>query len=377
VLLERGEVGETWRSQRWDSFVLNTPNWGQRLPGFAYAGDEPDAFAPLTEVISYLEDYADTIAAPVRAQTPVTAVRGKNGGYVVETRAGTLEAANVVIAAGAFGRPFVPAVAAGADASITQLHASEYRSPEQLPPGGVLIVGSGQSGCQIADDLRVAGRAVTLAVGRCPRLPRRVLGQDVLHWLVELGLADQTVDTLPSPAARAACNPAVSGNDGGHDCNPRGLARRGTALVGRVTAIEGTHVSLGDELEGTLAAGDAFVAELRRQVLAHAGVAEDTEPVDADPPAPVEPRRELDLEAAGIGTIIWATGYRPDLGWIDLPLADAAGWPQQERGVTPFPGLYFVGLNWLHTRKSALFLGVGEDAGHVARHLDENRPRQG
>jgi putative flavoprotein involved in K+ transport len=371
LVLERGEVADTWRTKRWDGFYLNTPNWAQQLPGHEYRGPEPDAFSPLAEVVSYLEDYARAIPAPVRRGVRVTAVRRDGETNRVETDDGELLATNVIVAAGAYQRPTPQRLSGAAPSDLLQLHTSEYRNPEQLAPGGVLIVGGGQSGCQIADELNESGRVTYLSVGRCGRFPRRYRGREVVRWLIDLGLTEDRVERLPSPAARLACNPPVSGNDGGHDCHPRWLARRGTVLVGRVTGFRDGNAVLSPTLEEDLAWGDEFAATLRRRMDEYA--AENGLDVpDAEPeeePDRVAPVAELDLQAAGIGTILWANGYRPDLAWIDLPVSDADGWPAQRRGVTDLPGLYFVGVHWLHKRKSSLFLGVGEDAEYVVDHL--------
>jgi putative flavoprotein involved in K+ transport len=372
VVLERGRVGETWRSERWDGFFLNTPRWTQQLPGFEYAGDDPDGFAPLDEMIEYVEGYARSFPSSVREGVTVTSLRARDGRYALETSDGDIEADNVVLATGAFQRP-APAAPGGESApGVLQLHTSAYRRPDQLPAGAVLIVGSGQSGCQIADELLDAGRDVYLAVGRCPWLPRRYRGRDIVRWLLVTGVLDQTVADLPSPSARLACNPPVSGNDGGHDCHPRWLASRGAHLTGRVARIDGSRVSFAPGLEESLAFGDAFVAELEQTIDEHIA-AERLDVPGPEKPGERSPRfagtDELDLVEAGIGSILWATGFRPDYSWVDLPLVDGDGWAVQERGVTPYPGLYVVGLNWLHKRKSALLCGVGEDAEHVVAHL--------
>jgi putative flavoprotein involved in K+ transport len=372
VVLERGEIGDTWRTKRWDGFYLNTPNWAQRLPGHEYDGPEPDAFAPRAEVVSYLEEYARKIPAPVRTRLPVTAVSRDGDGYRVETGDGELRATNVIVAAGAYQSPTPRMLAGDPPADLLQLHTTEYRNPEQLAPGGVLIVGSGQSGCQIADELNQAGVQTYLAVGRCPWMPRRYRGREFVGWAIDVGLMDETVATLPSPEARFACNPPISGNDGGHDCHPRWLARRGTVLVGRLEGLRGHSARVAPGLEETLVWSDEFVAALKRRIddyVTESGLDVPEAEPEEEPVAPPQ-IDELDLRAAGIGTILWANGYRPNLSWIDLPLADAQGWPAQTRGVTEFPGLYFVGLHWLHKRKSALFLGVGEDAEYVVSHLD-------
>jgi putative flavoprotein involved in K+ transport len=260
---------------------------------------------------------------------------------------------------------------------VFQLHTSEYRRPEQLPPGGVLVVGSGQSGCQIAEELLTAGRRVHLSVGRCPWLPRRYRGRELVHWLIETGLSDETIDRLPSRAARLTCNPPVSGNDGGHDCNPRWLARRGAILLGRLQDVGGGVIRVDERLEETLANCDEFVANFERRVddyVRSAGLdVPAAEPREPEPPT-TSPA-ELDLGGAGVGTVLWANGFRPDHSWIEGVETDEHGWPVHDRGVSPVPGLYFVGLHWLHKRKSSLFLGVGEDAAHVVERLDSRSGR--
>jgi len=372
VVLERGRVGNTWRTERWDGFYLNTPNWTLQLPGAEYAGDRPDDFLPLAGMVEYVEAYADAIGGPVREHVEVERLRPREGGFALETSSGAIDAARVVVATGAFQRPTTPPAGAGLAADVLQLHTSRYRNPESLPDGAVLIVGSGQSGCQIGDELLAAGRRVYLAVGRCTWFPRRLRGRDVLHWTIELGLMDDRVESLPSPAARLLCNPAVSGNDGGHDCNPRTLAAQGAVLLGRLEGGAGDRLTFGSGLHESLAAGDAFAAAIRTQVDEHVRANGLDEPADppAEPPAPVaDPAAELDLRREGIGTVLWASGFRPDLSWIELPLADAQGWPRQTDGLTEHAGLAFVGLQWLRKRKSALLFGVAEDAEVVASAL--------
>jgi putative flavoprotein involved in K+ transport len=377
VVLERGRVAETWRTQRWDGFYLNTPNWAQLLPGHPYQGDDPDAFPPLAEVIAYLDDYARTLAAGVREGAGVTALRRETDGrYAVETGSGGFLADNVIVATGAYQRPTPTPLAEQAPADVRQLHTSEYRRPEQLPAGAVLVVGAGQSGCQIADELLDAGRAVYLSVGRCPWLPRRYRGHDIVRWLVDSGIADQTADSLPAPEAKLACNPPVSGNDGGHDCNPRWLAARGAVLLARVTGFDGAAVRLEGDVDETL----TKAADVTKELLGRIDGYIETAGLDVPGSDPIDDgdlgdalARELDLRSASISTVLWANGFRPDYGWIDVPVTDPLGWPVQSRGVTEFPGLYFVGVHWLHKRKSSLFLGVGEDAEYVAEHLAGTR----
>lgn len=368
VVLERGRVGESWRSERWDGFYLNTPNWTLQLPGYPYRGPHPEAFASLAETISYLEGYAKSFEAPIRERTPVTRVRRDANGFLVDTPAGVLAAKNVVVAAGAYQRPTPNPLAKALPPDVHSLHTSEYRRPAQLPAGAVAIVGSGQSGCQIAEELLAAGRRVYLSVGRCPWLPRRYRGRELVHWLIDCGLMEQTVDQLPSPAARLACNVPVSGNDGGHDCNPRWLARRGATLIGRVEGIEETRLRIGPGLLENLAAGDEFVAGFRRMAdeRARAAGLDVGGPEPDEEKVPVQEVSELDLRAAGISTVIWANGFRPDHSWIEGVETDEQGWPRHDRGVSAVQGLHFVGLHWLRKRKSSLLLGVGEDAAYIA-----------
>ncbi|HKO22620.1 MAG TPA: NAD(P)-binding domain-containing protein, partial [Candidatus Eisenbacteria bacterium] len=304
IVLERGRIGETWRSERWDGFYLNTPNWCHRLPGFHYTGPKPDAFGALPEVIAYLEDYARSYRAPVREGVEVQAVRPDGSGFTVETNAGTLTAENVVVAAGAYQRPTPTPLMAAVPSGVMQIHTSQYRRPSQLPDGAVVMVGGGQSGCQIAEELIDAGRKVYLAAGRCPWLPRRYRGRDVMHWMLETGLADQTVDTLPSPAARLLCNVPVSGNGGGHDCNPRWLARRGAALLGRVEGVDGWRLRIGGGLEESLAIGDDFVAAYRKRVDDHVAAKRlsTPDPEPQDPRDPIASPGEVDLRQAGVST---------------------------------------------------------------------------
>ena len=363
-MLERGRVGQEWRQARWDSFVLNTPNWAQQLPGFAYGGSQPDAFAPLAEVIAYLEDYAASFAAPVREGVSVTALEAApGGGYRLDTNTGPVDARAVIVATGAYQRPFRPPQSDAVPRTVFQLHTAEYRNPAALPEGAVLVVGSGQSGCQVAEDLLGAGRTVYLSVGACPWVPRTHRGRDLVHWMAETGLLDQTVDTLTAPNALLACNPAVSGTEGGHDCNPLTLMDRGAVPVGRLEGFRSGRALFAADLEANIAKALEFEAALRQRFDEHAGA-----PPEPPAPAPKLPDvRELDL--AEVGAIVWATGFRADYGWIELPVVDASGRLRHRRGLTDSPGLAFVGVHWLHKRKSSLFIGVGEDAEHVVSHL--------
>jgi len=364
VVLERGRIGETWRSERWDSFRLNTPNWFLQLPGHEYAGDDRDAFLTRDETVAYLESYANSANGSVQTGTDVLSLRVRSeGGFDLETSTGSLAARNVVVATGSFRRPAPAALAR----SVFQLHAREYRNPEQLPDGGVLVIGSGQSGCQIAGELNRSGRDVYLSVGRCPSFPFMYRGRRIYDWVVDIGMMDETVDTLPSPAARLAGNPTVASAETDHLIGPRRLARQGVSLIGRVETLDDSHAVIRPDAGARLAEATQFEATFKQQVDDYITAntidapQEENEP-NADSVAEVE---EINLDAAGVTSVVWANGYRPDYGWIDLPVFDAGGWPVHTRGVTAVDGLYFVGVHWLHKRKSALLLGVGEDAEHI------------
>jgi putative flavoprotein involved in K+ transport len=366
VLLERGEIGETWRRERWDSFLLNTPNWFLQLPGHEYAGDDPDAFLTRVETIAHLEEYAHKIDGDIRTQAGVSSVRAVGDGFTLETAIGPFAAKNVVVAAGSFRRS-TERLASGD--GVFQLHAGEYKRPEQLPPGGVLVVGSGQSGCQIAAELNRAGREVVLSLGRCPSMPLHYRGRTAYDWLVDIGMMDETVDTLPSPEARLACNPTVASEDVPHLVGPHRLAREGVTLVGRVEGLDDRRAAIRPDARDRLAEAAEFLATYRKRIDDHVrahGLDLPEDGGDPDGAVEVSDTDELDLRARGIGTILWANGFRPDYSWVELPIFDSHGWPIQTRGVTEVPGLYFVGLHWLYKRKSVLFLGVREDAEHVA-----------
>ncbi len=371
VVLERGRVGEGWRSGRWDSFCLVTPNWMANLPGLPYAGHDPDGFMGRDAVIDYLERYAASFGAPVREGVAVTAVRPgpANHGYLVETDAGSFEAANVVVATNFLQVPMLPPFAAALPPDVVQVHSSQYRNPGGLPPGAVLVVGTGQSGSQIAEELYRAGRRVYLAVGRTGRVPRRYRGKDVYWWVREAGIRTTTAET-------SAGHAHVSGQGGGHDLNLHRFARDGVVLLGRVEAVAGTRLRLSPDLHERLAYADAYEATFKCAVddyVARTGL--DAEP--DQPPADalvrdgytVEAINELDLRTTGVSAVVWGTGYGCDLGWVQLPAVGPDGFPLHERGITALPGLYVIGMSWKQPPTSAFVGTVGQEAAHVAAHL--------
>jgi putative flavoprotein involved in K+ transport len=380
VLERRGELGGAWLD-RWDSFYLNTPNFTFRLPELTYTGPDPDAFIPRDAVIDVFRDYAQRIAAPVQLGTEATRVSPAGGGFTVETTGGSFLAANVVLANGAFQRPRIPAASSAIPEHVHQLHSHDYRNPQQLPDGAVLVVGTGQSGGQITEDLLAAGREVHLAVSSCPEAPRRYRGKDILHWIIEVnlhgpeyGINGFRVENLPSPAARFLCNPLVSGNDGGHSIHLRELGRRGVRLHGRFEGADDAGITFSDDLPGRLAMVEAGFGQ-RLKVMADAYIeaagidAPPAEPVPDDPWLPAASGARLDLAAENVTSIIWATGYGLDFGFLDLPVLDEWNYPRHTGGVTEIPGLYAVGLPWLTRHASATLALVGDDAKDVVEHL--------
>jgi putative flavoprotein involved in K+ transport len=384
LLLERREqLGGAWQS-RWDSFCLVAPNFTLRLPGFPYAGSDPDAFMSREGIVKHVRAYAASFDAPVRCGVEVSRLTAADGCFEASTDDATISARNVVLATGPYPCPKLPEASRTLPAQMRQLHSDAYRNPADLPAGGVLVVGSGQSGTQIAEELHQAGRDVHLAVSFCGSVPRRYRGRDVIWWLLqsflhgaEVGVRFPTVDDLPTPAARFAPNPHLSGKDGGHDIDLREFARRGIHLYGRLDSVSAgvAHFSA-DLAERLRFAESQFADELQPlfdAYIAAAGIdapADDRPPRDPFTPATVT---ELDLQRSGVTSVIWATGYHLDFSWVQLPVFDEWGYPRHVRGVTEHPGLYAVGLPWLYSEPSSVIAGVGADAAHVVEQLAARR----
>lgn len=372
LVLERHRIAERWRTERWDGLRFQFPNWSVGLPDFPFPHSDPDGFATPGEIVDYLESYAAFIAAPLRCGVTATALRrGGASGFVAETSDGPIAAANVVIATGPYQRAVIPDLLP-AEATLFQVHASRYRAPDQLPPGPVLVVGSGASGTQIAEELLRADRRVYLSVGRHRRLPRRYRGQDMTWWLNTMGL-DRTPTAQRGPSRIL---PLITGAYGGHTIDFRRLAAQGIVLLGHIERVRAGVLEIAADLAEHLAQGDndylTFLDTVDAYVRDH-GLDIPPEPgARAIPPDPIclqEPLRRLDLAAAGIGSVIWATGYDCDFRWIDLPVLDARGEPIHRDGITEVPGLYFIGLQWLSKRSSSFLAGVGEDAERLANHI--------
>jgi putative flavoprotein involved in K+ transport len=371
VVVERTEVAWEWKHRRWDSFCLVTPNWQCQLPGFPYTGDDPHGFMVRNDIVRYLEEYVECSHPPLVTGVEVLGVRpGLAGDFEVTTSAGSIRAGHVVVCTGPYHDPTVPSLAAALPDELTQIHSSEYRRPTQLPAGDVLVVGTGQSGCQIAEDLHVAGRTVHLATGTAPRVARFYRGRDVVAWLDDMGYYTKTVDEHPlGTDVRKNVNHYVTGRDGGHDIDLRVFAREGMELYGRLSGLSGLELSFADDLAANLDHADAVSEGIKDAIdehIASTGVAAPTDgryrPVWTPPPG----GRTVDLATSSIRSVVWCTGFRPDHGWLAAPVFDAEGRPVHERGVTPMRGVYFLGLPWLLTWGSARFSGIGADAEHVA-----------
>jgi putative flavoprotein involved in K+ transport len=385
VVLEKHDVGHEWRTRRWDSFCLVTPNWQCRLPGFPYAGSDPDGFMVRDDVVAYLQAYATSFAVPLHEGVEATRLRRRTepsgaGDFEIRTTAGTLTAEHVVLATGPYQVPRVPRAAERLPAHVVQLHSSRYRNPAQLPDGDVLVVGTGQSGCQIAEDLHLAGRRVHLATGSAPRVARRYRGRDVVAWLDLMGYYRKAIaDFADADAVRFRANHYVTGRGGGHDIDLRAFAREGMRLYGRLTDVRGGFASFAGDLRQNLDGADAVSESIKDSIdefIATRGIAASAEPRHAPVWTPRDEAqgRRLDLEA-GVSAVIWCTGFGRDHRWIDLPVFDGRGYPAHDRGVTSCPGLYVLGLPWLHTWGSGRFCGVGDDAAHLADRITRSSVR--
>jgi putative flavoprotein involved in K+ transport len=368
VVLERARVAQTWRD-RWDSFCLVTPNWSVKLPGGAYAGDYPDGFMPRDDIVRHLEAYATSFEAPLREGVEVTSIdAAAEGGFALTTSQGMLRADGVVLATGAYQRPHRPPGAATLPAHVLQIDAEAYRNEASLPPGRVLVVGSGQTGCQLAEELNEAGRAVVLACGRAPWCSRRIGEKDVIFWAVETGSFDDTPADLPSPAARLGANIQATGHGGGHDLHYRTLQQMGVTLVGHFLGAEEGRIHFADDLSQSVAFGDARYNETRQKVTKLCSERGLHVPEMPDP-TPFDARAPDSIDVNDLAAVIFTSGFRPDYAsWIHFDAFDDMGFPIHQDGAsTVVPGLYYCGVHFLRKRKSSLLFGVGEDATIVTR----------
>jgi putative flavoprotein involved in K+ transport len=375
IIFEKAhQPAQVWRN-RWDSFTLITPNWMIRLPGAPYSGDNPDGFMSRDALVQYFEAYIEQYQLPVRFGVTVNSVEYLGDGYLVRTSEGDYKALNLVVACGLHQKPKVPPFSGNLSPNIHQLHSSQYKNPESLPPGAVLVVGSAQSGSQIAEELYQNGRKVFLSVSSAGRFPRRYRGRDANYWMEKMGYFARTVNDLKSPKDKFAPSGHGTGKDGGHTINLHQFAKDGVTLLGHVRDIRGEQILLAPDLKEDLARADQFELNFTKEVDAYIeseglNIPEESLPKLTDG-FDVDEILELDPERAGITKVIWATGYAFDFSWINLPVFDQDGFPIQDCGVSRFPGLYFVGMTFLCTGISGLLAGVGDDARHIAQTIQE------
>jgi putative flavoprotein involved in K+ transport len=377
VVFEKRTAMHVWKEKRWDSFCLVTPNWQCDLPGHPYDGSDPDGFMVREEIIDYLTGFQNKLCAPLREGVAVQRVaRRDDGAFDVVTSAGDFIADQIVAASGGYTIPIIPRMAERVPSRVVQLHSEQYRNPGALPDGAVLVVGSGQSGAQIAEDLHLAGRKVHLAVGNAPRCARFYRSKDVVTWLAEMGYYEMPVEQHPlREGVRDNTNHYVTGRDGGRDIDLRKFALEGMQLYGLLDGLDGSTFSFRSTLKASLDAADRVYNGINAAIdkfIAERGIA-------APPPSvyepPWEPEAEpatLDLDAAGVSAIIWCIGFQPDFRWLDAAVFNGAGHPKHRRGVTAEKGVFFLGLPWLHTWGSGRFSGIARDARYVAERIAEN-----
>lgn len=386
LVIEAQTPVHAWTDTRWDNFTLVTPNWHCRLPGYSYSGADPDGFMKRDEVVEWLNGWLDTFTPPLRTHTRVTKLRqGIDGGFELTLLSDGAEevitADDVVIATGGYPLPVIPPFARTLDPSVTQIHSEEYKNAEQLPDGAVMVVGTGQSGAQIAEDLHLAGREVHLAMGKAPRVARTYRGRDCMTWLSDMGLYDVGVKEYPGgQAAREKTNHYVTGRDGGRDIDLREFANQGMKLYGLLEDGKDSVLKFAPTLAESLDSADAVYNSICGDIDRHI----EREGIDAPPATRYEPVWEpaeepasLDLAAAGVTSVVWAIGYRPDYRWIEASVFDGGGRPMQSRGITSVPGLAFIGLPWMYTWGSGRFHGIDRDAAHIAASIiDRIAPEQ-
>jgi putative flavoprotein involved in K+ transport len=378
MVFEKRRIADSWRVDRWDTFCLVTPNWQCRLPGHPYDGPDPKGFMLRDEIVAYLEAFAAKVKPPIREGVAVRRVsRHVSGALEVVTSIGSCLADHVVVATGGYDIPNLPAYSRSLPDDVVQVHSVNYRNPAQLPDGATLVVGSGQSGVQIMEDLHIAGRQVHMAVGSAPRSPRVYRGRESTEWLHDLGFYELTVDRHPlGDEARHKTNHYMSGRDGGHEIDLRGFARQGVKLYGTLADIQGTQAAFLPDLTKNLDEADEVYCSIRKDIdayIAKAGIQAPTEPPFVKVWEPETDPTTLDLRAAGITSIVWASGFRADYSWIDLPSFDGRGNPKFTRGISPVAGLYFLGLPWLNTWGSGRFLGIADDARYLVDTIAQRR----
>jgi putative flavoprotein involved in K+ transport len=375
IVFEKHKIGYAWRSKRWDSFCLVTPNWQCSLPGYQYPGNDPHGFMQQDKIVSYIQDYAASFNPPVKEGVEVLTVRKNStqGIFEITTSIGDYTADQVVIASGSYHRPKIPNISQRLPDAIAQMHSSEYKNPQSLSDKAVLVIGTGQSGCQIAEDLHLAGKQVHLCVGGAPRSPRRYRGKDVVDWLDQMGYYDLPIDEHPQKEkVRANANHYVTGRDGGREIDLRKLALEGMQLCGRLKTVGDRSLEFCDDLKQNLDHADAVAESIKKTIDGY--IEKNQIQAPAEPPyqpvwEPAQALSTLNYEEANVGTVIWCTGYQSDFRWVEIPVFDGKGYPGHERGITDVWGLYFLGLPWLYTWGSGRFSGVARDAIYLADYI--------
>jgi putative flavoprotein involved in K+ transport len=368
VVLERGEVANSWRTERWDSLHLLTPNWQCRLPGYAYDGDEPDGFMTMPEVVDFITNYAKVIAAPVQSGTTVTSVRRTDGGYCVLTNQGEWQCQTVVLATGAFNVPRLPAFAEAVPPTVTTMTPMDYRNPEQLGDGGAMVVGASATGVQIAAEIRRSGREVTLAVGEHVRGPRTYRGRDIHWWMEAAGVLDERYDEVDDIVrARRVPSMQLAGSPERATFDLNALRNLGVKQVGRIVGIDGNRAQFSGSLRNKCELADLKLGRLLNTIDEWAtdnGLDDSTPPPHRFAPTEIDPTPplDLDLNRGEIKTILWATGFRPDYSWLDVTVMDGKGMIRHDGGVTDSPGMYLIGNPFLRRRKSSFIDGARADA---------------
>ena len=375
LVLEKRQILNSWKTQRWDSFTLVTPNWQCTLPDHPYDGNDPKGFMNRSETVDYLERFAAKVDAPVLENVAVERIwKRDEGGYNVLTSKGELTCDQVVVASGGYHQPIIPRMAERLPEAIVQIHSNEYKNVGQLPDGAVLVVGSGQSGAQIAEDLHLEGKKVFLAVGNAPRVARKYRGKDVVEWLDDMDYYKMTVDKHPlREGVRDNTNHYVTGRDGGRDIDLRKFATEGMELFGVLENYDGQNLTFRPDLKANLEFADSVYNNINTRIdnyIAEQGIDAPEEPHYSPVWEPESERETLDLASSGITSIVWCIGFRPDFTWLDAPVFNGRGTPVHFRGVTQAPGVYFIGLPWLNTWGSGRFSGIAEDSAYLAEVIE-------
>ena len=375
IIFEKNQIGYSWQAKRWDSFCLVTPNWQCQLPGYPYPGSDPHGFMQKDQIVEYIRSYVSSFAPPIQEGVEVLRLRKDEANrFELTTSEGLYTADQVVIASGSYHQPKVPRIAERLPDSIRQLHASEYKNPDQLPDI-VLVVGTGQSGCQIAEDLHLAGKTVHLCVGSAPRSPRRYRGKDVVDWLDQMGYYDLSIAEHPQKEkVRSKANHYVTGRDGGREIDLRQFAIEGMQLHGRLKQIDGAVLTFEPDLKKNLDQADEVANSIRKSIDGFIEKNQIDAPLESSYQPVWEPEQQnLTLDAQTIGAVIWCTGYQSDFGWVEIPVFDGKGYPGHERGVTSVSGLYFLGLPWLYTWGSGRFSGIARDASYLSDYISARK----